>query len=247
PASYFFFQAEDGIRDFHVTGVQTCALPISLLLVDPAVAQEDGLQEITVTAQKREETLQDTPVSVTVLQSEDIESFGVNNPDDLQSQMPGVQFMSSGLTNTTIRGVGTYNNQPNVDAAVAWNIDGTYISHHMATPPILFDIDRIEVVRGPQGTLYGRNSNGGSINVLTARPVLGEWRGRVSIGAGNHDQFDTELMLNAPISDTVAVRFAFANDYSEGYFEDGGEGTDNYAARMRLLYVPSDRFDLIGT
>ena len=103
-----------------------------------------GLEVVVVTAQKREESLQDAAISITALQASEIESFGVKNLNDLQSQMPGVQFMGSIITNTTIRGVGTYNNQPNVDAAVAWNVDGTYLAHHMATPPILFDIDRIE-------------------------------------------------------------------------------------------------------
>ena len=221
----------------------------ALVLADPAMGQnsEPALQEVIVTAQKKEESLQNAPLSVTALQADQIESFGVNNPDDLQTQMPGVQFMSSGLTNTTIRGVGTYNNQPNVDAAVAWNIDGTYIAHHMATPPILFDLERIEVVRGPLGTLYGRNSNGGSINVVTAKPILGEWHARASVTAGNYDQFDSELMLNAPVSEHLAIRASFASDYSEGYFEDGGEGTDNYAARVRMLYEPSDRFNLLAT
>lgn len=218
-------------------------------LAEGVMAQEGegGLQEVIVTAEKREESLQNTPLSVTALQADQIESFGVKNPNDLQSQMPGVQFMTSGLTNTIIRGVGSYNNQPNVDAAVAWNIDGTYISHHMATPPILFDLARIEVVRGPLGTLYGRNSNGGSINVLTARPVLGEYHGRVALSGGNHDQRDSELMLNVPLGEKVAIRASFASDYSKGYFEDGNEGTDNYAARIRMLYEASDRFNVIGT
>jgi iron complex outermembrane recepter protein len=221
----------------------------ALVLADRAVAQnsEPALQEVIVTAQKKEESLQNAPLSVTAIQADQIESFGVKNPNDLQSQMPGVQFMSSGLTNTTIRGVGTYNNQPNVDAAVAWNIDGTYIAHHMATPPILFDLARVEVVRGPLGTLYGRNSNGGSINVVTAKPVLNEWHARASVGAGNYDQLDTEFMLNAPVSDHLAIRASFANDYSKGYYEDGGEGTNNYAARVRMLYQPGDRFDLTAT
>jgi iron complex outermembrane recepter protein len=227
-----------------------CAVAVpALLLSGRAWAQESepGLQEVVVTAQKKEESLQKAPVAVTVLGNEQIESFGVTNPNDLQTQMPGVQFMSSGLTNTTIRGVGTYNNQPNMDAAVAWNLDGTYISHHMATPPILFDLERIEVVRGPLGTLYGRNSNGGAINVLTAKPVLGEWKARASLGVGNYDQRDTEFMINAPISDTLAIRASFASDYADGYFEDGGEGTDNYAARVRLLYEPNERLNMIAT
>jgi iron complex outermembrane recepter protein len=214
---------------------------------DQESASAGTLQEVVVSAQKREESLQDAALSITALQASEIENLGVRNFNDLQTQMPGVQFMGTIITNTTIRGVGTYNNQPNVDAAVAWNVDGTYLAHHMATPPILFDIDRIEVVRGPLGTLYGRNSNGGSINILTAKPILGEWHGKASLGLGNHDQVDGELVLNAPIGETMALRLAIANDYSKGYFEDDSEGTDNYAGRARLLYQPSDRFNLLGT
>jgi iron complex outermembrane receptor protein len=131
--------------------------------------------------------------------------------------------------------------------AVAWNVDGTYISHHMAIPTILFDLERIELVRGPLGTLYGKNSNGGAINVLTARPVLGEWDASGRVGYGNYDQVDTQFMVNIPLGEQAALRLSAANDYSDGYYEDGGYGTDNYAFRARLLFEPSDNFDLIST
>jgi outer membrane receptor protein involved in Fe transport len=225
------------------------ALPAFVLVTQVEAQQSSSgpLEEILVTAQKREESLQDATISVTAIQAADISNLAVKDINHLANQMPSVQFMTSGLTNTTIRGVGTYNNQPNVDAAVAWVIDGTYISHHMAVPPILFDVERVEVVRGPLGTLYGKNSNGGAISILTARPVLEEFHARASIGAGNYDQLDTELMVNVPVNDSIALRASLATDDSDGYFEDGGEGTDNYAARVRLLVEPSDNFDLLAT
>jgi iron complex outermembrane receptor protein len=220
----------------------------ALALAAQALAQGGGaLEEIIVTAQKREESLQSASISVTAIKGSDIRDFAVQDINHLASQMPSVQFMTSGLTNTTIRGVGTYNNQPNVDAAVAWVIDGTYISHHMAVPPILFDVDRVEVVRGPLGTLYGKNSNGGAINILTAKPVIGEWHGRASVGAGNYNAVSSEFMLNVPLNDSMALRASFASDDRKGYFEDGGEGTNNYAARVRLLVEPSARFNLLAT
>jgi iron complex outermembrane receptor protein len=228
-----------------------CAVVLpTLLIADRALAAAAAgpeLEEVVVTAQKREESLQNAAISVLALKSDLIENLGVKNVNDLQAQMPGVQFMSSGLTNTTIRGVGTYNNQPNVDAAVAWNVDGTYISHHMATPAILFDLERVEVVRGPQGTLYGRNSNGGSINIITGTPKLGEFHSRASLASGNYNQLNADLMVNIPINDTMAIRAAFANDYRHGYYDDGGEAKNNYAARVRLLFQPSERVDVIGT
>jgi iron complex outermembrane recepter protein len=222
---------------------------VSLLFAGEAVAQSSSneLEQIVVTAQKKEESLQSAAVSVTVLKGNDIGNFGVTDPDALQSQMPGVQFMNSDLTNTIIRGVGTYNNQPNVDAAVAWNIDGAYAAHQEANPPILFDIDRIEVLRGPQGTLYGRNSNGGSINVITGAPVLGEFQEKISVGAGNFDSKQSEFVINLPVAEYVAVRAAFASDFNKGYYQDGSDSKDNYAGRVRVLYEPSDRFNIIAT
>jgi iron complex outermembrane receptor protein len=224
-------------------------LPAALLLSGQATAQQ--IEEIVVTAQKRETNLQDTPLSITVLNADAIKAFRATDITQLDTQLPTVRFMGgeggNGAINVVIRGVGTYNNQPNVDMAVAWNIDGTYISHHMAIPPILMDLERIELVRGPLGTLYGKNSNGGALNVVTARPVLGEWQARGEVGFGNYDQVDSEFMANIPLGEDAALRLAVANDYSDGYYEDGGSGTDNYAARARLLFEPSDDFNLIGT
>ena len=224
-------------------------LPAALLLSGQATAQQ--IEEIVVTAQKRETSLQDTPLSITVLNADSITAFRATDITQLDTQLPTVRFMGgeggSGLINVVIRGVGTYNNQPNVDSAVAWNVDGTYISHHMAIPTILFDLERIELVRGPLGTLYGKNSNGGAINVVTAKPVLGEYQARGEVGYGNYDQIDSNFMVNIPLGKDVALRLAVANDYSDGYYEDGGYGTDNYAARARLLFEPSDNFNLIST
>ena len=213
------------------------------------MAQSSGgaLEEVVVTAQKRAESLQQAALSITALQGDAITSFNARDINDLQSHMPGVQFMSSGLTNTTIRGVGTYNNQPNVDDAVAWTVDGTYLVHHQAVPPILFDIKRIEVARGPLGTLYGKNSNGGAINVITNAPELGKWDARVKLGYGNYNSINSEAMVNIPVTEDMAIRVSFANDHADSYFEDGSNSKDRYAGRVRLLVEPSDNFNLTGT
>src|SRR5690606_9191148 len=120
-------------------------------------------------------------------------------------------------------------------------------SHLQALPPIMFDIERIEVVRGPQGTLYGRNSNGGSLNIVTNKPVLDELQIGGGVTVGNYDALDMNFVANVPISDSLAIRAAAATDKRDPYFEDGSEGIDNRAARVRMLFAPADDFDFIAT
>ncbi|HEU4627020.1 MAG TPA: TonB-dependent receptor [Steroidobacteraceae bacterium] len=215
----------------------------------PLLAQTagEGLQEITVTARKVTENLQDANVSITAVSGDSLANDGIKDLLDLESQLPGVRFSESGLSSILIRGVGTVNNQPGVDSAVLYSQDGTYMSHLQALPPMMFDIERIEVVRGPQGTLYGRNSNGGSLNIITNRPVLNEMRASAAATFGNYDAIDTNVMLNVPLGEKVAVRAAVATDKSDPYFDDGSEGTDNWAARLRMLVAPSDNFDVLAT
>jgi iron complex outermembrane receptor protein len=217
----------------------------------PTTAQQRAptgqLEEIIVTAQMVTESLQDTDVSVTVIDGDYLEATGIKDVLDLETQLPGIRFDESGLTSILIRGVGTVNNQPGVDSAVLYSQDGTYMSHLQALPPIMFDIARIEAVRGPQGTLYGRNSNGGSLNIVTNQPVLDEFQANVGVSLGNYDSVDTNLMVNIPINDGMAVRAAVATDKMDPYFDDLSEGTDNYAARVRWLIAPSDNFDMVAT
>lgn len=207
----------------------------------------EGLQEITVTARKVTENLQDANVSITVVSGDALAEDGIKDLLDLESQLPGVRFSESGLSSILIRGIGTVNNQPGVDSAVLYSQDGTYMSHLQALPPMMFDIERIEVVRGPQGTLYGRNSNGGSLNIITRRPVLNEFQASGGVTLGNFDSIDTNAMVNVPLGEKVALRAAVATDKGDPYFDDGSEGTDNWAARVRMLVAPSDNLDIVGT
>jgi iron complex outermembrane receptor protein len=222
-------------------------LATAFSVASQAQSSSEGLQEVTVTARKVTESLQDANVSITVVSGDALADGGIKDLLDLESQLPGVRFSESGLSSILIRGVGTVNNQPGVDSAVLYSQDGTYMSHLQALPPMMFDIARIEVVRGPQGTLYGRNSNGGSLNIITNQPVLNEFRAAASATVGNYDSIDTNLMLNVPLGEKVALRAAVATDKGDPYFDDGSEGTDNWAARLRLLVAPNESLDIIGT
>lgn len=227
--------------------VTALALPLAAQAADEDKGSEATLAEVVVTAQKKVESAQDAPVSVTSLSGEAIAASGIKDPIEIQNKLPGLEFQVANTPVAVIRGVGTYNNQPGVDSAVSYVIDGTYLSHHPALMPIMFDISSVEAVRGPQGTLYGRNSNGGAININTNKPVLGKFQSTVSLTAGNYSAFGSELMLNAPLSDTTALRVAFANDNHDGYFGDGLQGADNYAGRARLLVEPSDNLNFLFT
>jgi iron complex outermembrane receptor protein len=209
--------------------------------------EEGKLTEVVVTAQKKEESLQKAAVAVTALSGADIASTGIKDPIEIRSSLPGVDFQVANTPVMVVRGVGTYNNQPGVDSAVAYTVDGTYLSHHPALMPILFDLQRVEAVRGPQGTLYGRNSNGGALNIQTNAPVLDKFQASAAATAGNYSAIGSQLMLNAPLGSTSALRFAFANDKHDPYFNDGSQGADNYAGRVRWLYQPSETFDFTAT
>lgn len=205
------------------------------------------LEEIVVTAQKSEENLQKTPVAVTALTAAEIQRRGISDPADLQGRLPGVQFQPIGDLLVTIRGVGTFNLQPGVDSAVSYNLDGTYLSHATALPATLFDLERVEALRGPQGTLFGRNANAGAISLITAKPALGKAAASGSIQAGDYGLFATEAMVNLPLGEDAAIRGAFATQRHDGYLSDGHNDAHNYAGRLRLLVKPSTAFSYLAT
>jgi len=207
---------------------------------------DNALGVIVVTAQKQEENLQDIPVSVTALSSDDLQSRAITNPQDMQGLLPGINFQPNNDLFVTIRGIGTFNLQPGVDSAVAYTVDGNYIAHPAQLPTLLFDLDRVEALRGPQGTLFGRNANAGAINFVTARPTH-DFGAAATIGYGNYNLFQSEAMVNAPLGDAVAMRASFASRRHDPYLDDGHNDEDQIAARLRLLVEPSDSFSLIAT
>ncbi|PBN41843.1 TonB-dependent receptor [Sphingobium sp. D43FB] len=222
---------------------------ICLAIAPSANAQEGAVPvegEIIVTAQKRSESLQKAAIAVHAFQPADIEKSGIRNALDLQYVDPAVKVVPSIQPNIAIRGLGTANFNPGVDPSVAFNQDGIYLSTPNALTPVLFDIERIEAVLGPQGTLYGRNSNGGTINFITAKPTF-ELGGYVRAGLGNYGSINSEGALNFPISDTLALRVAGGSDYHDAYNDNGTNDVRSFAGRAKLLFAPSDRFTAVLT
>ncbi|WP_176489167.1 TonB-dependent receptor plug domain-containing protein, partial [Rhizorhabdus dicambivorans] len=161
--------------------------------------------DIVVTAQKRSESIQKVPISLAAISGEGLAEKQVNNVDALAATVPGLTFgYYGGNARIAIRGVGFDSIGQGTEGRVTYHVDGIYFARPSSTSGTFFDVERIEVLRGPQGTLYGRNATGGSINVITRAPTdTLEGYGRVTLG--NYATVITEGAVSGPLSDTVSA------------------------------------------
>lgn len=229
-----------------------CALSVMACLPQMAFAQEvaeggpAGLDEIVVTAQRKVESAQKAAIPISVVTTESLDRAGVTEASGLNSVAPALTVSNGGGANTSffIRGVGNFTNTAYNDPAVAFNLDGVYINRTTATGGTFFDLERIEVLKGPQGTLYGRNATGGAVNVIPARPQLGETGGSLSVGYGNYDSFDAEGHVNIALGDQAALRVAGKLIRADGSNQDGTSDNKANAFRVQLLTEPSETFSV---
>ena len=210
------------------------------------------VDDIIVTAQKREQNLQDVPIVVTTLSQETLESAGVHDIKDLQILTPGMTVTSTSSeasTTVRIRGVGTVGDNPGLESSVGVVIDGVYRSRNSVGFGDLGEMSRIEVLKGPQGTLFGKNTSAGVINILTEAPSFTPgFNGEVT--AGNFDQFGVAASVTGPLSDTLAMRLYAARRVRDGFYDvNTGDGPrtqthdanqDFYTVRGQLLWLPND-------
>ena len=221
----------------------------------PAFAQDapaPSVEEVVVTATRRQQSLQDIPIAITALSGEDIERARVNGFADMQSLVPGLQVnRNNAVLAFTMRGVGSNFRVQGVDTTIALHTDGIYLSNGFAAQAAFFDVERIEAVRGPQGVLYGRNASGGAINVISKRPTQ-EWSGFASATAGNYEAMDFEGALSGPIvEDKVLFRVGgFSHTRDEGYgtnFTTGHPNDDlaERGAKATLLFRPTETFEAL--
>ncbi len=210
-----------------------------------AGANSSGLGEIVVTAQKRAEDVQKTPLAVTPVPGQTLKAQGIVDVRQLGTMVPGLVLGQDYVyTQIDIRGVGANNDAPALDPAVAFNIDGVYQARDYGTYGSFFDVDRVEVLRGPQGTLYGRNATGGSINLITKKPVQ-SFQAAAEEDVGNYSQFRTFAMLNVPLGDDLAVRGALQQSKHGGYLTSGFNDQDSIAGRLQALFRPNDDVSLL--
>lgn len=220
----------------------------SVALGEPAARSEpeSSLQEIIVTAEKRSTSLQDTPIAMDAFAGDDIRRSAISDISGLTRLAPDLQMLQTDRTlQLSIRGVSSLDVSSSSDPALTVSLDGEYINSGTAINAALFDLERAEVLRGPQGTLYGRNSTAGALNLIAAKPVLSEYSGYVTAGYGNFDAKHGEAAFNLPFGDEVAVRVSLFHDDHAGYRDNhpaiDGDDANTSAARISLLAKPNDR------
>jgi len=218
----------------------------------PAASETtDYGNDIIVTASKRSQTLQDTPIAVSVTSAADLQNAQIRDLIDLQSAVPSLrvsQLQSSANTNFIIRGFGNGANNPGIEPSVGVFIDGVYRSRSAAQIGDLPNVERIEVLRGPQSTLFGKNASAGVISIVTQKPQY-EFGGSVEASYGNYDAFVVKGDITGPISDTVA--FSIGGNYNrrDGYAKDVNLDTDvndrnRWGVRGQLLFEPTDALSI---
>jgi iron complex outermembrane receptor protein len=214
------------------------------------------LDSITVSAQKREEDMAKVPISVSAISGDELSRRGATDTSALGSLAPNVNVSSETQRDSvfiTIRGVSGTDIRNEADPTTAFHVDGAYVTRLSGAGAYFYDLDRVEVLRGPQGTLYGRNSTSGAVNLVSRRPG-NAFEGYVNGTVGSDSLFRTTGALNLPLVDqTLALRVAFLTEDRDGFRDNGplvsaeGDDSDSFAARAHLGFTASDRLDFLLT
>ncbi|MCK9563799.1 MAG: TonB-dependent receptor, partial [Bacteroidales bacterium] len=209
-----------------------------------------GLEEIVVTAQKRAENLQDVPIAVSAFSADDLRNFGAADTQSLQNTTPGLVYINSGaIAQPYLRGVGSRLLANGLESSIATYSDNRYVSRPSAAIFELADVERIEVLKGPQGTLYGRNATGGAIRIVT-KGVADELEANLTASAGNYGYRGLSGTMSGPLNETLGARFTMLAKQRDGYadnlYTSGIAELDDQhfrAYRGKLRWEPNDRVD----
>jgi iron complex outermembrane recepter protein len=215
----------------------------------PEAEEAEGIQDIVVTAQRREESLQKAAIAVSAVTGDDLAAAGISDTASLGRLVPSLVIAPTGGSGTGfyLRGVGTLQGNAFGENPIAFNYAGVYVARPNAPVGTFYDLERVEVVKGPQGTLYGRNATGGAINVLPKRPQLGAFGGDLMAEYGNYDSKKFSGALNLPVGDSVALRIAGQIVDRDGYLSDGYSDDVGQAARISLLFKPAGDWSALLT
>ncbi|MCY4042137.1 MAG: TonB-dependent receptor [Gammaproteobacteria bacterium] len=225
------------------------ALPLALMTTVDAGAEETNgtevamLEEIVVTARKREESLQETPISITAFSAASLEAANMVDLRDIGKYTPGMSFTSYGMGSSEagaifLRGIGQSDHMVTTDPGVGLYIDGVYVGRNQGAALDLLDLERVEVLRGPQGTLYGKNTIGGAVNVISRKPT-GTPGGHVSLTVGQDGRFNGAITGETPLGDQSALSFGFLSKNRDGVGEQvftGAEAGDEDSLSGRAQF-----------
>ncbi len=212
-----------------------------------SAAGASGIEEIIVTASRRRESAQTSSLALAVIGGDELAAAGVTQASELATLVPGLSISQGGSTvQTYLRGVGNFATDASAESAIAYSINGVYISRPNGLGPIFYDLERVEILKGPQGTLYGRNASGGAINLITKRPSQATTL-EASLDVGNYDFVRATGVIGGGLTDTLAVRAAVQRTERDGYLSDGYNDQDTLAARLTALWEPTDALTLLLT
>ncbi|MEG3164021.1 TonB-dependent receptor [Sphingomonas sp. PB2P19] len=227
------------LSSLHAAQAQDVGSGTSQRIVDAQTqtSPDEGLADIIVTAQRRSETAQRAGIAIDVVSGSEVTNQGVTQPSDLNRIVPSLNVQDAGGANKTffLRGVGNFTVNGYSDPAIAVNYDGVYLGRPTSTSGLFYDLERLEVLKGPQGTLYGRNATAGAINILPAKPRLGETSGFVVASYGNYDAIAAQGALNVPLGTNAALRVSGTVTDRSGYLSDGTSDEKTQAGRAQLL------------
>lgn len=229
------------------------AAVLFVALFDTGVTEASTIEEIIVTAQKRAQNIQDVGLTINAFSGEDLESLGFDEPRDLMFHTPGMivsYSVGSNLPNFALRGVGLNDFAPNNSSPVAVHVDEVYQSYSAFLNFGLFDMERVEVLKGPQGTLFGRNTTGGTVNFYSKKPTQ-EFSAGIKGTYGRYDAARVDFHINGGLSDNVAARIAgFYKTQDEGPWHSRflnknlGAIDEWWGLRAQLHFAPSDQLDI---
>jgi iron complex outermembrane recepter protein len=242
-------------RPRHVSVIALIVVGMAAMSPDVARA-EQGLEEVVVTAQRKSERIQDVPIAITALAASDLVDRGVRQAGDITASVPNMLLNSpygpEAQPTFTLRGVTTQDFSENQSSPIAMYVDEVYKSVGAVQALQIYDLDRVEVLRGPQGTLYGKNATGGAISFYSANPSLTSTNGYVTLGAGNFSDYSVRAAAGTPIIDgALGVRAAVMYEKRDGWVNsvvphvEPLNGVDVFAGRLTFLAKPTD--DLTAT
>ena len=216
-------------------------------LLSSIPAAYGALEEVIVTAQRKEETLQDAAIAIDAVSGDSMAKQGITDIYSLADSVPSLTIAEGGggSSQLYLRGIGNRTTSSWSDPAIATSYDGVFMGRAQGVSSVtMYDLERVEVLKGPQGTLYGRNATGGAINIIPTKPVLGETFGSINGMFGNFDDWQLQGMINGPAGENSALRLAATIHQRDGYNNDGTQDADNWALRGQFLTMPTDNLSI---